>query len=129
MDQTQANAIVKDLKDRFTWESDGRLDSYHIMPSEGEVSGDCDDFAVTVLYEMCDRNFFKMVMWIVFCKAVFWHVTSARGNPHAVLYVRGYGYTDNWRDSFSPTEDLHKKRWPLWIIPLFKLVIGLFDKT
>lgn len=119
--------IIKSVKDRFVWETDGKLDSYHILASEGPIYGDCDDFAVTVLYELVGHNILKFWWWLITFKACLWFVTSVRGGPHVVLWVRGSGYTDNFRESFSPTENLHKKRFPiLWPIVAFKLLLGKF---
>lgn len=42
-----SNEITRALKSRFMWESDGKLDSFHIMAAEGPVSGDCSNFVLT----------------------------------------------------------------------------------
>lgn len=124
------NDVTRNLKSRFTWESDGRVDSYHIMPTSGPVRGDCDDYAATVLAELTGRSWLRFWWWLVTFRAVFWLVTSPKGNAHVTLWVRGLGYTDNWRNSFSKTEDLHRKRYPvMWPIVALKLFTGLFDRT
>ena len=127
---THHNQICAELKRRFTWESDGRLDSYHIMPATGPVRGDCDDFAATILAELTGRSWARFWWWLVSGKARFWLVIDPAGQRHVTLWVRGLGHTDNWRNAFSETEDLHKPlrkvRWPE---VLGKLLIGAFDKT
>lgn len=118
------------LKSRFTWVSDGRLDSWHILPVTGAVEGDCDDYAVTVLAELVDRSALRFMWWLVTFRAVFWVVTSPRGSPHLALWVRGLGWTDNWKDKWTPTADPHTKRYPMpWPMALLKLIIGIFDRT
>lgn len=134
MNFEEAQVLVKGFKTNFKWESDGKLDSFHILtPDEnGIYRGDCDDFVMTVLFKLCGESYVCMWLWLIFFKAMVCFVTSPNGVPHVVLWVRGYGYVDNWRDSWSPTEDIHTKRFPYYILPpvvALKMAIGLFDKT
>lgn len=133
----RANEIVASFMGRFTWEADGRLDSYHILPSEGAVSGDCDDAAVTVLLEYCNRSYIRFWWMLASRRAKLFLVNSPNGEKHLVLYISGIGYTDNWKDEFTPTIAPHTtpyKYWPwpvripAWLVAL-KLFIGLFDRT
>ena len=125
-----ADAIARNLRARFTWESDGLIDSYHVMPATGQVRGDCDDYAATMLAELTGRSWVRFWWWLVTFKACFWLVTSPRGEAHITLWVRGLGYTDNWRTGFSKVEDLHKRRYPLpWPSVALKLLIGMVDRT
>ena len=130
MDVLTANNITRDLRSRFTWESDGLIDSYHVLPATGQVRGDCDDFAVTVLYELAGRSKLRFWWWLAIGKARFNLVLTPDGERHVTLFVRGLGYTDNFRTSFSRHEDIHT---PLTRVKLhevwFKLAIGRVDPT
>lgn len=124
------NEICRDLKNRFTWESDGKLDSYHILKGDGKVKGDCDDYAVTILYNYCGGSYLKFWWLLVTFQAVFWFVKSPNDGPHVTLWLRGHGYTDNWKTQFTTKELLHDKRYPIpWPTVMVKLLIGKFDKT
>lgn len=118
------------LLDRFTWESDGKLDSYHIMAATGPVRGDCDDFAVTLVFEMADRKPLRFMRWILTGHVQFWLVRDPQGERHIALYVDGVGFTDNqkrtWTDSNAPHAPL--RRLPR-LIPVCKLFVGMFDRT
>jgi hypothetical protein len=125
-----ANATMQAVKSRFKWVSDGEVDSYHIMASEGPIDGDCDDFAITVLWELAGCSRWRFLWWLVSFKGVLWFVRDPKGARHITLWVRGVGYTDNWKSGFTPTEELHERRYPLaWPFVLFKLLVGKFDAT
>ena len=122
--------IPKRTKARFKWVSDGKLDSFHILAATGPIEGDCDDYDATVLAELTGRNPLRFLWWLVSFQAVFWFVRDPNGGAHITLWVWGLGYTDNWKDEFTKKETLHKRRFPLlWPYVLYKLGIGLFDKT
>lgn len=118
------------FRDRFTWESDGKLDSYHIMAEEGPIIGDCDDYAVTILAELTGRNPLRLMWWLITFKAQFWLVSDPNGDAHVTIHVRGLGYTDNWKRAWTDTQSPHRPRHRvLWPVVLVKLIIGLFDRT
>ena len=124
------NKIVRELRYRFTWVSDGKVDSYHILAADGQVVGDCDDFAITVLAELVQRQWLKMLWWLVSGKAKFWLVLDPKKQRHVTLQLEGIGYTDNWKYRFTssnaPHEELYRVYWP---VVLWKLLIGMWDKT
>lgn len=93
--------------------------------------GDCEDFALTILY-MIEGSWAKVIWSIITFKAVFWltHSPSNKFWPrHTVLWYRGYGWIDSsnreWRAAPTP----HKLRLP-WLFPLvFVMMIwGLVEK-
>lgn len=127
---TDPDRIVQNLQSRFTWESDGKVDSYHVMANEGPVRGDCDDFATRILYDYSGRNWLKFWWLLVTFQSCFWFVRSPRGGAHLTIWIKGLGYTDNWKNEFTPKEELHDKKYPvLWPIVALKIFIGKFDKT
>jgi len=127
-----SEAIRLNLQKHFLWESDGKLDSYHIMEPEsnGVLRGDCDDYAATLLYRL-SRGRMKTFWWsLVTRKAKFWMVRDPRGGLHITLEIKGVGHTDNQKSRWTPTEDMHKTlyRVPVPMVAL-KMLIGKFDRT
>lgn len=119
------NWDISELKIRFKYESDGKFDSFHIMPVvNGRMRGDCDDFACTALWMVAGRSMWRFWFMLLTGQARIWRCFSIQGNPHAVLWVKGLGYVDNffmeWRE-----ETPHKLRWtrPVGVIAL-KMLAG-----
>jgi len=111
------------LKARFTWESDGRIDSYHILAKSGPVSGDCDDFASTMSYSESGSKV-KMFFNIVTGRHRFYWCRSPSNEAHVILWVKGKGYTDNIFPSYRPEPTGHTKVRYLFWLPFLKLLIG-----
>lgn len=118
--------IPADLKARFTWRPDNWIESYHILPAHGPVRGDCDDFAMTVGYELSGRSFIKFLWFMITFQHVYWIVRDPTGGPHMCIWARGYGWSDNWHSQWNQAVTPHKKRYPMpWPIVLVKLGMGL----
>ena len=123
------DAHAQALHSRFTWESDGKLDSWHYMAPDGPVRGDCDDYAVTLL-RLIAGSWPRFWWWLLTFRAVFWFVRDPNGASHLTLWLRGHGYSDNWRDHFAKVEELHSKRLPALLpVVVLKMLIGKIDKT
>lgn len=110
----------------FTYSADGKLDSYHILPEEGG-EGDCDDFAITVLFNEAGRNHWRLFKNFVTGRSKMVRVFTNTGGTHMVAQ-HDDRYMDNWYPYWS-TELRHKRRyaWP-WPVIYLKLFIGLFVK-
>jgi len=113
--------------EEFNWESDGFVDSYHIL-KEGE-SGDCDDFASTVSYIESGSSKTRMFFNILTGKHRFYWCRSPRGEAHAILRVKGKGYIDNIFPTYRNKPEGHTKVVYLFWVPFLKLLIGMIDKT
>ena len=95
---------VVSLKEKFIYVKDGdqygKRDAWYIMKPEGEgelerYRGDCEDFALTTLYQHCDESLLKFWWMLISYKAQITYCyvkTPERG--HAVLRIE-----DDWTDN------------------------------
>lgn len=110
---------------RFKYARDPKIDTWTINRGDGTIQGDCEDFSLSVLWELSDRSWFKFWMYLITFQAVIWFVKTRGGEGHAVIWFGGH-WTDNtangWYDSNQMT---HKKIFP-FIFPFvaLKLIIG-----
>lgn len=115
---------VDDLRHRFVYKGDGRLDTYRILQNDGPLCGDCDDFAVTALWlaeGKSMKNFWKALN---LRRAVLWRVKGSGFASHIVLYHRDFGWIDNQYPRWSPTKH-HTLRFPVPVtLVAAKLVLG-----
>lgn len=83
---------------RFHWVPD-QCDSWRILDAQiGRLDGDCDDFAITVLWIMSGKSMLRMWWRLLTFSAVIWHCRTDRGTIHAALWLRRHG----WIDSIHP---------------------------
>ena len=118
-----------ELKRRFAYRPDGRLDTWRILGNEEIVSGDCDDFAVTISYIYSNSGLLRMGWNLLTFQHTFW-LFRTRSGFHVCLYVRKLGWVDNIQKTiFTELPDGYKKLvpYPLPIV-LFKMLIGKFIK-
>lgn len=85
---------------RFKYLTDKRLalgDGWFVMREvDGYLRGDCDDFALTSIWECCDRSILKFIWFVIISHQYrFYYCTSGQGNPHIVGYAQGLWF-DNW---------------------------------
>lgn len=95
---------IVSLKEKFIYVRDGdrygKRDAWYIMKPEGEgelerYRGDCEDFALTTLYQHCDESLLKFWWMLISYKAQITYCyvkTPERG--HAVLRIE-----DDWTDN------------------------------
>lgn len=98
--------ITQDMKDAAAWmrlhfvyTADGWADKWVI----GRLTGDCEDFALTVLYRLHGNSKARVVKALLTGKARIIRTEARKGVGHAVLEYRGY-YIDNigkrWLERF-----------------------------
>lgn len=110
---------------RFHYTRDGKLDHWRIHKNGTNVYGDCEDFALTLLYDLSGRSMWKFWWNQITFRAVIWYVTSYQGDGHAILWYRGW-WADNMERDWYLTKDMrHKRRFP-WLAPFvaLKLTVG-----
>lgn len=119
---------LEDLATGFTYQSDGKYDSWRILDAS-DLRGDCDDFAVTALY-ISTGSLIKFWYELIFGSAKVHMVTTASGGGHAVLEYKGV-YIDNWTLAWVPREYMevvlgHQfKSWMfVWPISALKMFYG-----
>lgn len=122
-----------DLNDRFTYQGE-RRETWRILTGPGKVRGDCEDYALTLVWLAEGRSLWRFWWALLICRYVIWYCKSPGGGGHAVLWCRGAGWTDNiMRDFVIDRKKLKSKgyglRFPM-ILPLvvLKMLQGRFRK-
>lgn len=101
-------------------------DSWRVLKHPYE--GDCDDYAITVLY-LIEKGWFKVWLSLLTFKAIIWFVKDPKGQNHAVLWHKNYGYIDNWFPYWRSTLAPHKKIMPVIVTTIaIKLFLGKIFK-
>ena len=133
--------IVQTVGRKFLFTPDkkimfGLIDYWMVMKEQNDtLSGDCDDFAMTVLWERCDRDLLSFIVNVVILHRFrMYFAMTKTGERHIIGYADGI-YFDNWtRVAFPRKEFLDKtehKIWfffpsPLMVIPM---IVGLFMRS
>ena len=110
--------IAKMITDRFIYTSDVGADRWRIMyrDDEGKLKGDCEDYALTVLFRISRSSKIRFWFYLITFQAVIWHCVTSNGTQHAQLWFRG-----QWIDNINPTWS-KKHRHKLWFPYPFPLV-------
>lgn len=95
--------------------------------------GDCEDYALTVLYNICDKNVWKVLWLLLTFQAAIVGCAAPSKEGHAVLRHRGF-YVDNWQRRWVTRSYLVEKGYKfnnfmflihfLPFMQIFKLLIG-----
>ncbi len=114
------NEIQNSLNKRFRYASD-KGDSWRILAAEGTVSGDCEDYSLTLVW-LWERQSLLRFWWaLVTFKYLFWHCRSPSGGGHLVVWCRGRGWTDNiQRKLVAKLPNGYRLRFP-YLFPLVAL--------
>lgn len=91
------------LDTKFYYEPDGKIDTWHIIDYKDINAGDCDDYALTLMYIYSGESLLKMYWNMLTCKIRPWLVKTKKGSNHIVLWTRGEGWTDNIMSNVSET--------------------------
>lgn len=112
------------LNGRFTYASDTTGERWSILRGSGPVSGDCEDYSLTLAWLAEGRSLIRFWWAFLTFKYLIWHCHSPSGVGHAVMWVRGRGWTDNIQRGIVSRADLKAKGYRLWfpyIAPLMAL--------
>jgi len=92
-------SALEQVKRDWKWSADGSKDRWTLPPLSGPFTGDCEEFALAVLLR---EKGSEDAMWdaLESGEARILHVTSERGNGHAVLWFYGRGYVDSIHQSW-----------------------------
>ena len=104
---------LADVTENFEYLSDTKQfqarDAWYIM-KEAPYIGDCEDYALTVLYNICNRKIFVMALSLLIGRSKICFTISPSGGGHAVLRHRGL-YTDNWQKEWLTKQDYIDKNY------------------
>jgi hypothetical protein len=124
------------VSSRFRYLYDKKMiigDSWFVMDERNRIMrGDCDDFAITCLWLICDRNIFKFIWNVLILHRYRTYLAITTTNErHLVGYAKGLWF-DNWskeamsKDAFLQRTN-HKIKYPIFSPAImFYLLIGLF---
>ena len=131
----QLEAAIDLVKHRFVYQADQLrvFDSWRVMKlQDGRYRGDCEDFALTVYWHVCDHDAVKF-LWnlLVTHRYGLIRTRTARGEAHVVG-----AFQDQWFDNFTKQSQSKENffqttghhstlRYPGPLIALY-LLIGLF---
>jgi predicted transglutaminase-like cysteine proteinase len=112
----------RDLNSRFSYQPD-QGETWRILTGDGPVQGDCEDYALTLIWLIEGRSMFRFWWALVTFRYVLWHCRSPQGEGHAVLWMRGAGWTDNIQKRILPSRrDLKARGYRMSFPILFPLV-------
>lgn len=94
----KAQEALSEVNKFFLYNKDKKLfigDSWRILNNK-KYHGDCDDFALTVLWLMCDKKISKFI-WnvLVLHKFRLYYSRTFTKEPHIIGYADGLWF-DNW---------------------------------
>ena len=109
--------ILDTFNSLFEYKAD-QGDQWRILKqdSDGLMRGDCEDYALSVLYYViAEKSLFKF-WWLLLTKAKIHYVRNNGG--HAVLQLDGK-YIDNWTKEFVTKKHMeslgHKFHWGFYL--------------
>ena len=128
---------LQDVSDNFIYVSDrdqfGKRDCWYIM-HDLPYRGDCEDFALTVLYNLKEKSLLRMLVSLTLLQAKIHFCASPNGTPHATLRYKGW-YTDNWQREWLTKPEYIRKgyefHWRLFLVGnvLYRLLKGYFASS
>lgn len=123
-------AALADLHGRFVYRRDTNGDDWRLLVRPGRVYGDCEDFALTLLWLLCGRSVPRMFLSILTFRAMIWICTAPSGELHAILRYKGW-WADNTMPDWYRTKDMpHRLKWPTpWSVILAKMLWGSIRRT
>lgn len=84
----------KELNARFTYRAD-QGESWRILRDEGNIWGDCEDYSLTLVWLMAHKSMILFWVSAFLFGFVFWQCKAPSGEGHVVVWIAGYGWTDN----------------------------------
>ena len=102
---------LREVSDHFVYLSDrdqfGKRDCWFIM-EERPYRGDCEDFALTVLYQIKGKSVFRMLMSLAVGRSKIHFCTAPDGALHSTLRYDGL-YSDNWQRTWLTKQSFIRK--------------------
>ena len=116
---------------KYLYDNDQYGSNTWVIIKEPPYEGDCEDYALTLLWLMSDRSMVNFWVNIFTMQAQLRRVITKNGRGHVVLKV-GELYADNWTQKFVTWEEMesqcgHKKY--LWMYDPILVVLKMFVST
>jgi len=126
MTRTYAGDEADDMRARFVYRPDGWIDTIRILDGKGQLKGDCDDAAATMLWRAEDRSLRYFWFALILGRAAIWRCVTGKGERHAILWHRDHGWIENgtfvWTEEPAPDLTLRYRRWVITIA--CKMLLG-----
>ena len=104
--------IVKEIAKNFQYKADmfKFLDWWFILREwDGKLVGDCEDFSLTAIWRLCNRNVLAFLWKVVITHQYrIYFCMTAKGERHAVGYAQDLWF-DNWTLEALPKEEFLQK--------------------
>jgi len=121
MNQQERDKIVADFDAKWEYRYDkdqyGMADAWKVIYREsdnGKFVGDCEDYALSILYRLCGESHLKMWLMLITHRAGICLVgPNKRQVSHAVLKYKGE-YIDNWTCKFGSKDKIEKNHTFHW---------------
>lgn len=113
---------LKILNSKFVYKRDPRyLDVWTVMHGDGKWEGDCEDYSITLMWLLADRNILKFLWNILVFKQLMWFVKAPSGEGHAVVRINGM-YYDNIQRKATTKEELERQGYKFVFPMIFPFV-------
>lgn len=114
---------LTDLHVRYRYVPDRTRDRWTVLTApEGPLEGDCEDYALTALWHVAGCSWARFWWLVITFQAVIWFARfETNGQGHAVLWVRGRGWTDSFYQFWAP-RTRHSRVFP-YLAPFLALVM------
>ncbi|MFD1342870.1 hypothetical protein [Litorisediminicola beolgyonensis] len=126
MDPKQA---IARLNAQFVYRPDPEMiGPWKIMrPEGGFLRGDCEDYALTLAFELAGRSRLRFWWHLLTLRSVIWATRSARrGVPHAALWHRAEGLSLKGRWADNITGEWRERTPHTRLIPIPAPLVALF---
>jgi hypothetical protein len=104
------NKSISYVSNKFKYKSDpdGFLDYWYVMKEkEGVLNGDCEDYSLTVFWELSNRNIFKFLFHLLVSHKYELYLVDSSSGPHIVGCYKDIWF-DNWTLKGLPKDEFFK---------------------
>lgn len=130
--------IVKDIGSKFKYYPDvfKLFDWWYVMPERnGVMCGDCEDFSITAIWQLCNRNIATFIWRVIILHQYRIYFGITKNNEfHAMGYAQGLWF-DNWTREAMPKDQFLNETGHrvYWFVPgpliLFNMFLGAFVRN
>ena len=122
---------IDEINSSFLYQrDDSRIDDWDVLDtSKEQIKGDCEDYALTLLWLESKENLIRFVFNILLHRYTIYFCKAPNGEGHAVLKHDGY-YIDNIQRKLVTKKDLQVAGYKRFIpapnfVVLIRLLVGL----
>ena len=116
---------------KYLYDNDQYGSNTWVIIKEPPYEGDCEDYALTLLWLMSDRSMVNFWVNIFTMQAQLRRVITKNGRGHVVLKV-GELYADNWTQKFVTWAEMESQsgnKKYLWMYDPILVVLKMFVST